>query len=726
MGIIIFFLILGIETLPILLHSIAERSSPSEAIFLGYSAERLALVGVILVLLAGSLICVLEAARYRKNRSRWMHLILDRDHTLLFMILSIFLFLLAVVFILTQDISVFGTMDEEITRMRPFLTWLAFLLPQVLILLMFWYGLRFLEGGEEEDSAAAFKELNLVLILFTIFLIIKVVFIIPDIHGFFRGQGESNYYRMAEALSRADFLGFLKKEVPVAPFLYPISLMPAFSFAYKTFDAIKWINSLWAASSIFPIYLICRNFLSSKGSAACVVIAMLVPFQFLMPTRVLSENLFFPLFFWVLLLTGASPSKHGGRIVWDMLLGILLGLMYLTRYITLALIPFLFLAWWLKPFSGARGMLRFSWRKALHAGGMALLIALVFFVWVRIGLENELSLGHMLGFSITRVTNPAQLTLANLGKWLLLYLGYLVLIAAPVLPLLFSIPKREHLSENEKRWLTLFALVAGAFLIAVTRHSWRAYYNLEMPVRIMGRYLVYLPVLSIICAFFAFERQRKSAQKSSGARIAISSLIAAGLVLVSYWMLVSGRVFRIGPDFIQPDISIDIFQIISMGAWFFVLAGVAWAAAWLLRKKSSTAWAMFALCLAIYYISGHIVYRQFLDGMQRFQSIGAQVVKVMEKNDRKTGIPNDYVVLLPESCTESEREKIELAILARNIPGEFQLATYPKMEEFNLNAPNTILVRLGTVDPVPGCEPVDQIIVEGYSIEFYPQEYLCP
>jgi hypothetical protein len=162
-----------------------------------------------------------------------------------------------------------------------------------------------------------------------------------------------------------------------------------------------------------PLYLLARRMLNREHSLILILVSSLIPFNFLIPNRLLSENLYFPLLLWSLYFAFVSPADTRQRLAWDALTGFTFGLLYLTRFISLAVIPFLMVIWWIKPFENVSGIFQWNWKKVANALMMVLITALVFSPWVYIGLNNGLSLKETLGFGIAATTNPQQLTLVN-------------------------------------------------------------------------------------------------------------------------------------------------------------------------------------------------------------------------------------------------------------------------------------------------------------------------
>ena len=131
----------------------------------------------------------------------------------------------------------------------------------------------------------------------------------------------------------------------------------------------------------------------------------------------------------------------------------MLAVLYLTRYITLAAIPFFVLAWWVKPFEGEPGLFKPGWKKFGHLVGMgAALLLLAFSPWLIAGLREGVNLKLVLGFGVASKTDPAQLTLYNLVTWMVLYASYYVLVAAPVLNLLLAAVTQLDLKNGARIW----------------------------------------------------------------------------------------------------------------------------------------------------------------------------------------------------------------------------------------------------------------------------------
>lgn len=80
---------------------------------------------------------------------------------------------------------------------------------------------------------------------------------------------------------------------------------------------------------------------------------------------------------------------------------------------------------------------------------------------------------------------------------------------------------------------------AAAFFVAVTRHSWRAYYNYPEFEKIKGRYLIYFPTLFVILGVVVLFKE-KPVFKKKWFNILATYLLPVGLIVAGYLIDVTG------------------------------------------------------------------------------------------------------------------------------------------------------------------------------------------
>ncbi|MDI6026706.1 glycosyltransferase family 39 protein [Corticibacterium sp. UT-5YL-CI-8] len=312
------------------------------------------------------------------------------------------------------------------------------------------------------------------------------------------------------------------------PPAYPLFLAPSFFFGSYFYEAMKVSNALASSLTIFPIFLIARLFLDERDSLLVAVASAAMPFHFVFPQLIMSENLFIPLLLFCFYLCLRKAEKN--ETWWDIGTGAAIGLLYLTRHITLVLILPLAIIWMITN----REKLP---RRLLRGCIVIAAMAIVYVPWIVSQISVGVNPKHVFGFGIASKTNPEQLTLQLLIVWTALYAAYFALLSSTTLPLLFSsiwrpIQARDVFSNR----LAIGALLLLAFFaMAVTRHSWRAAYNFPDMQRLMGRYLVCLPFMFALVA--AVEARRLDAVKS-GLRWAATFVLPSVVLMGAAYLIV--------------------------------------------------------------------------------------------------------------------------------------------------------------------------------------------
>ncbi len=191
---------------------------------------------------------------------------------------------------------------------------------------------------------------NAIWLIFTVIVFVKIFLLYPISRGLLNLNDAFDYWKMANQI----FHGSLDiAQNHKYPPLYPIILSPVFLFGpLKSLQHISIINAIISSTTVFPLYLLTRKYLQRSVSLIFVILCVTFPFHIVYPGIPYSENLYYPLFYWVLYF-GISNSKSLKLAkVWDALFAITLTALWLTRYMTLTLIPIFLVIWYLKPESG--------------------------------------------------------------------------------------------------------------------------------------------------------------------------------------------------------------------------------------------------------------------------------------------------------------------------------------------------------------------------------------
>lgn len=335
--------------------------------------------------------------------------------------------------------------------------------------------------------------------LYIALLAVKLIFII-DNRSMPIISDEFRYVRFARALLEKG--SYHSTQYPIG---YCVSILPAFLAGEHFYTAIKVLNAVYSSFLPVIIYAIARIYLRKADSAICAFFSAILPFHYVMTMEIMSENLYFPLFFlaiYVLL------KDHKHKILSDILLGFLIGAMYLTRHVALVMIPVFALIWFVKQLDEKEKIGVIFLRGFLIVG----VIGVTYSPWVLMCRREGFSLKNTLGFSIASKSDPAQLTLPRLGNSFALYVSYVMLAAAPLigpaLKALRGFEWKRLFGPYNRLLLTCYGF-SGALLVAVSRHTWRAFYNYPEVTRLKGRYIIYIPVLLLLLAMVSGASGKK-------------------------------------------------------------------------------------------------------------------------------------------------------------------------------------------------------------------------
>jgi hypothetical protein len=268
------------------------------------------------------------------------------------------------------------------------------------------------------------------------------------------------------------------------------------------------------------------------------------------------------------------------------------------------------------------------------------------------GLSEGVPLKLILGFGITARTTPEQLTLPRLLTWVALYACYFILIAAPVFNLLlislFQVNFKKW-REGFSRWVLQVLAIMGGFYLAVTRHSWRAYYNREIPSAIMGRYLIVFSAVYFVVAITALTQFNKSNFRSRWQFILTGFILPFGLVALSYLILIKGMLIPTDGNLLKSLGSVDAFFTEILGGYFFILLFFIYGLTnWLLWRGSNEK-ALLAMVtgLVIYYGIGVPSYTQNLLDYQTYPWLASQISRLAPLPDLKSGDAEQITVFVP-------------------------------------------------------------------------------
>lgn len=662
----IYSLLSAIETLSLFFYYLSIKSNIGENVILGFSLQRLFFL-IFLIIFAFVFILFFYYSLKKPDKVR-LHLkpIFGNEKSSwalsTFLILSItFLF-----WLLSKQNSFFGDFHLILIRMEPFFVLMIILLVQAAMIIGIRYIFIFIVGGNYKEHNRFNKQIIHLFGLFFIIVLIKLFFVTATSYGPDGTGDEMTYFDMAESIYRGFFSPMQTNHYPP---LYPILLTLAFPFKGWTFEAIKLINVILSTSILFPLYFISRQFISHEKSIYIVSITSLIPFHLVFPRQILSENLFYPIFLWVMLFTFSYPKNERFHLNWDVLNGFFIGLMYLTRYITLVTIPFLFVAWGLKNIK-IDHKLTFPSDKLINLLFLTLFTVLTFFPWVAYGLKDGVPLKIILGFGIASYTTPYQLTFINFITWIVLYLAYFLLIASPVLPFLSKIIWTfdwRNWNKGFNRWVMQIFLLMIGFLIAVSRHSWRAYYNKDIPSGIMGRYLIVFSSIFIITALISNEKNT-ALKRPTLKSLLKYIIIPLTLVVISFLIIVEGKILPTDGSLMKYNGSADGFLIKLISPVYLIFISILYLIIYNhLLFKNNKMYIAFYIVLILYYSSGLFEYNKTMLSYQTYPWLSKQISELIPKPDPITGEYSEISVFLPKSRTSKNEAEIYNGLRIRGI-----------------------------------------------------------
>ncbi len=665
----IYFIINALEAFFLAAYLASVGSLSETTVLFNLSLSRLLMV---LAAAAAGVVFTLLAIKSRSADSPIKEKIraLFSDEKKVWLVFLLSLALVALIYLpLTTQKWKFGDFELIYVRLEPLLVWLAVICAQTAFFTALAYCAKFIDYSRSPQVQLRVSELPALFGIFAVFIALKLLLVTASSYGPLGSGDEMTYFDMADSFHRGFFSIAQSHHYPP---LYPLYFMPALVFGSFTFSGIKLLNVIASSSVIFPVYFIARHFMDRKQSLLAVLLTCLIPYHLVFPRRILSENLFFPLFIWTVLITFAKPKNARMRLPWDLLNGTMLAVLYLTRYITLAAIPFFVLAWWVKPFEGEPGLFKPGWKKFGHLVGMGAALLLAFSPWLIAGLREGVNLKLVLGFGVASKTDPAQLTLYNLVTWMALYASYYVLVAAPVLNLLLAAVTQLDL----KKWredlgrliFQVLSLMAG-FYLAVTRHSWRAFYNRDAPSKIMGRYLIVYSLLYIILAVVILSKFDRSRVRSKPKFIFWTGVFPMALIVFAHIALFENIIIHTDGNLFNALGSVDGFFTDVLGPYFYVIIGLLYAVEiyLLLQDKRKYLLPVLSAGLLIYYIAGYPGYYNILLDYQTYPWLSKQVAEQVRASGMAAQASDNISVYIPADYFSQDRVEMYNGLRVRGI-----------------------------------------------------------
>ena len=383
-------------------------------------------------------------------------------------------------------------------------------------------------------------------VIFICSLFVKLLFVLPT-KGPTILNDEVYYKGMADLLSQGEF--YNSTQYPLG---YPLFISLSFFLKDNFYIGMQVLNILVTSSMIFIVFKLCKLFMNDKDALICTIISLLMPFHYVYPKYIMSENLYFPLFIMaVYYLFKSSQTKKNKDII---ILGMLLGVLQLTRHITLSILPILLVLWLLEfDLTEKKIRLKIKWDLLKKVWILLIMYLVVYSPWIFLCLKNGFSLKRATGLSMGNAGKPSS-DIANIQaflKWVLLYFCYIVLMVTPFISkLLMSIELviKQRFKPIELKFLLLTFLITGGLSFAAVRHSWRAGYNYPTPLYIIGRYILYISVLWLIVSFIVSKYMQVTTENKN--KYLLYDILGLILFIFSVVVLIKGLVVNISDYFL--------------------------------------------------------------------------------------------------------------------------------------------------------------------------------
>ena len=280
--------------------------------------------------------------------------------------------------------------------------------------------------------------------------------------------------------------------VDIYPPLYSmlLSITYIFNDMNIAYFFMKVINALISSLVIIPAFLLSREFLNEKKSLIIALLVSIIPSNFSFTPYIISENLFYPLSLFIVYFIYKSFS--GNKYNYNILIGIFLGLAYLTRTAAIGLLGAFILSY-LVFF-----IINKTDRKLLL--NKFLLSIFLFIIVISPWIMRSF---YLYGFDLKLLFGPYSRSVENivtdfkLVNYIvrgLVYLGYLVLASLIIFPVKFY----NLFNKKNIKFLVLFFALLITSLIIVIKHGRVVIFFEWFTGRYVGRYIdILLPLIFI-------------------------------------------------------------------------------------------------------------------------------------------------------------------------------------------------------------------------------------
>ena len=367
------------------------------------------------------------------------------------------------------------------------------------------------------------------------------------------------------------------------PPAYSLVLSPAFMFI-DWYKAIILINILVSSLFIVFTWFLART-LHLKHAIWIAIIVSILPFHYVYPSYLLSENLFVPLF--VLLI---AMTLRGGKagVIEASLYGLVMSLAHLTKYLMLPAIPLLFVAWFIilrRSIVSVRSQLL---TLSIAVSSYVLIMAL----WYTFGIDSGNTPLKLLGFGISGI-KIEDVSTKSVLMWSAAYSAYFILSGILTWAVALMWFLRGQLRQSllkfdlpSRTYVILVVFLSVGFLALAIQHSFGATYNYPQPQYLIGRYLVLLITLKVVLAFVFLNSFAEQIRPPSLKMYAFLSILLLALIYLSWMILYDQFIWSFSRSFAAIRFnSIETFIYEKQSVFLISLGIAALLLGYGLRKK---------------------------------------------------------------------------------------------------------------------------------------------
>jgi hypothetical protein len=213
-----------------------------------------------------------------------------------------------------------------------------------------------------------------------------------------------------------------------------------------------------------------------------------------------------------------------------------------------------------------------------------------------------------------------------------------------------------------------------------------------MPVKIMGRYLIFLAPIFLISAMLALREPNHKGPAPVWRETLLRLVIPGALIGAAYLLLIQRSILPISPTAMNALGAVDGYLVSLLGISFFIILIPLYGVNLLLHLRGNTRarYILTALGLAVFYLAAQPAYQAELQAGQNFTFVGRQTAAIL--SELKAGSRGaDVRLLLPNELTSIQKQQIYTTVQVSGYP-LLTPASYNSARQFSAIEENTLLI----------------------------------